>query len=301
MSTSSLRERSREGQRWMALSLASNVFLAVAKLAGGLLGRSQALIADGIESSLDIVSTVMMWAAIKYAERPPDSEHPYGHGKMESMAAVIGSLILMGAGVALGLHSVGEIVALQHGVGEADIPAPFTLVILILTIVSKEGLFRLLHQKGKAIESRAVQTEAFHHRSDAMTSLAAGIGITAALIGGPAWASADDWAALFSCGIIISNGLQMLRGAMGEILDEQIPSEQVREIIEQATAVEGVSNIEKCRVRKSGFVRIADLHVRVPGDCTVREGHRIAHEVKDKLLAAGFHLADVTVHIEPDN
>jgi cation diffusion facilitator family transporter len=146
-----------------------------------------------------------------------------------------------------------------------------------------------------------VQTEAFHHRSDAITSLAAGVGITIAVIGGPAWAVADDWAALFSCGIIISNGLHMLRGAMGEILDEQIPSEQVREIIEQAAAVEGVSNIEKCRVRKSGLVRIADLHVRVPGDCTVREGHRIAHEVQNKLLEADFHLADVTVHIEPDN
>lgn len=301
MAPSSLRERSREGQRWMALSLASNVFLAVAKLAGGILGRSQALIADGIESSLDIVSTIMMWAAIKYAERPPDSEHPYGHGKMESMAAVIGSLILMGAGAALGVHSIGEIIALQHGSTPADVPASFTLIILVLTIITKEVLFRLLHQKGKAIESRAVQTEAFHHRSDAITSLAAGIGITAALIGGPSWAAADDWAALFSCTLIVSNGLHMLRGAMSEILDEQMPSEQIRAITELATSVEGVSNIEKCRVRKSGFVRIADLHVRVPGDCTVREGHRIAHEVKDRLLAADFHLADVTVHIEPDN
>lgn len=296
-----LRERSQEGQRWMALSLTSNIFLALAKLAGGILGRSQALIADGIESSLDIVSTLMMWAAIKYAERPPDREHPYGHGKMESMAAVIGSLTLMGAGVMLAVHSIGEIVALRNGASAGDVPATFTLIILVLTIVTKEGLFRLLHQRGTAIGSRAVQTEAFHHRSDAITSLAAGIGITIAVFGGPAWAAADDWAALFSCGFIVFNGLQMLRGAMGEILDEQMPSEQLRAITDAASLVEGVSNIEKCRVRKSGFVRIADLHVRVPGDCTVREGHRIAHEVKDKLLDGDFQLADVTVHIEPDN
>jgi len=284
----------------MLAGIAANVVLALAKILGGVLGRSHALIADGIESSLDILSSAMMWGAIKYAERPPDSDHPYGHGKMESLAAVAGSLILILAGVSLGVHSVGEIIRLLREPGAGNVPALFTLGILAATILTKEALFRWLDHHGKRIGSMAVQVDALHHRSDALTSLAAGIGITAAVIGGPAWASADDWAALFSCGLIVFNGFQMLRGSMGDILDEQIPAEKMEQILAAARVVPGVSSIEKCRVRKSGFVFLADLHVRVPGDNTVNEGHRIAHQVKDRLLASEFQLSDVTVHIEPE-
>ncbi len=284
----------------MLAGIAANVVLALAKILGGILGRSQALIADGIESSLDILSSAMMWGAIKYAERPPDSDHPYGHGKMESLAAVAGSLILILAGLSLGIHSVGEIIRLLRDPGADNVPALFTLAILAVTILTKEVLFRWLDHHGKRIGSMAVQVDALHHRSDALTSLAAGIGISAALIGGPAWAAADDWAALFSCGLIVFNGFQMLRGSMGDILDEQISPEKMEEILAAAREVPGVSSIEKCRVRKSGFVFLADLHVRVPGANTVSAGHLIAHQVKDRLRASEFQLSDVTVHIEPE-
>ncbi len=292
--------RAREGRKLVLTGVAANVILAVAKVAGGVLGRSNALIADGIESSLDILSSGLMWGAMKYAERPPDTDHPYGHGKMESLAAVTGSIFLTLAGLSLGIHSVGEIIKLQANPGAADIPAAFTLVILGGTIVTKEGLFRWLRRRGEAIGSKAVLTDAWHHRSDAMTSLAAVFGITAALVGGPAWAQADDWAALFSCALILFNGIKMLRSSIGDILDEQASTDVVDEMLVVIRGVPGVTSVEKFRVRKSGFSRFADLHVRVAGSQTVREGHDIAHSVKDRLLTSDFHLADVTVHIEPE-
>lgn len=296
----SLDSRAREGRRLILTGVAANIVLALAKILGGIFGRSNALIADGIESSLDVLSSGMMWLAVKYAGRPPDRDHPYGHGKMESLAAIAGSLVLIFAGAALGFHSVKQIILLSHTAGQSDVPALFTLLILGATIITKELLFRWFHRRGGEIGSRAVQADALHHRSDALTSLAALIGITAALLGGPAWAQADDWAALFSCGIIAFNGLGMLRGSLGDILDQQESSDITEKILILVGGVPGVTSVEKCRVRKSGLIRLADLHVRVDGQRTVREGHDIAHLVKDTLLAAPFQLGDVTVHIEPE-
>jgi cation diffusion facilitator family transporter len=296
----SVARRAKESRHLLLAGVLVNLVLALTKIAGGLLGHSNALIADGIESSLDVLSSAMMWGAIKYAERPPDTDHPYGHGKMESLAAVVGSLLLVGAGVALGVHSVRQILALQGSAEIGRTPSGFTLIVLAITILLKEGLFRWLRLRSEVIESRALQTEAWHHRSDALTSLAAAVGISAALLGGPAWAQADAWAALFSCTVIIFNGVGMLRASMGEVLDAQAAPEIVREILTAVRAVPGVTSVEKCRVRKSGFMRFADIHVRVAGDCTVREGHDIAHLVKNSLLEGNFHLADVVVHIEPE-
>jgi cation diffusion facilitator family transporter len=296
----SVARRANESRKLLLAGILINFIVAVAKIASGLLGHSQALIADGIESSLDVLSSTMMWGAIKYAERPPDSGHPYGHGKMESLAAVGGSLLLVAAGATLGFHSLRQILALQRSTEFGNAPAGFTLVVLVGTILLKEGLFWWFRRRAKAIESRALQAEAWHHRSDALTSLAAGVGISAALIGGPGWRQADAWAALFSCGLIIFNGIGMLRASIGELLDAQAAPEMVTEILAAVQAVPGVTSVEKCRVRKSGFMRFADIHVRVSGDSTVREGHDIAHRVKNSLLQGNFHLADVVVHIEPE-
>lgn len=292
--------RFQEGRRLILIGVAVNVLLALAKILGGWLGHSHALVADGIESSLDIVSSLLLWGAFKYSERPPDEDHPYGHGKMESFAAVLAALLVVAAGFLVALHSVREILAAPASA--AVLPAPYTLVILVGTILIKEGLFRWLSRKGKSLGSRALQADALHHRSDALTSLSAGIGITAALLGGPSWAAADAVAALFSCIIIVLNGWRMFRDSIGEILDEQVSSEVVAEILAEASAVPGVSSVEKCRVRKSGLMHLADLHVRVAGERSVREGHEIAHRVKDRLMAAEqFRLSDVTVHLEPED
>jgi cation diffusion facilitator family transporter len=297
----SMGRRAKESRKLLLAGVFVNLVLALTKVAGGLFGRSSALIADGIESSLDVLSSLMMWGAIRYAERPPDSDHPYGHGKMESLAAVAGSLLLIIAGAGLGLHSIREIFLPQRPAGANSVPASFTLIVLVATIALKEGLFRWVHLRSVSIESKALQTDAWHHRSDAMTSLAAAVGISAALIGGPAWAQADDWAALFSCAVIVFNGLVMLRASIDEVLDAQAAPEIITEILGAVRTVPGVTSVEKCRVRKSGLMRFADIHVRVAGESTVREGHDIAHSVKDRLLDGDFHLADVIVHIEPES
>lgn len=273
-----------------------NSLLAFLKLGAGWMGNSSALVADGLESTLDVLSSAMIWGALKYAERPPDSGHPYGHGKMESLAGASGALLLLGAGVLVAMSSLREILG---GALNRPVPANYTLAVLIVVVVVKEGLFRLANRRGREVESRAVQSDAWHHRSDAITSLAAAVGITICLVGGPAWASADNWAALFSCAIIAFNGVRMLKGSLGELLDAQAPEEIIEGIMDAARAVEGVDNVEKCRVRKSGLSLIADIHVRVRGEVTVTDGHLIAHRVKDTLLNGGYHLLDVTVHIEP--
>jgi cation diffusion facilitator family transporter len=215
---------------------------------------------------------------------------------MESLAGAGGAVLLLVAGVLVALGSLREIVA-----GSINRPAPaaYTLVVLVIVVAVKEGLFRLASRRGREVGSTSVQSDAWHHRSDAITSVAALIGISIALAGGPAWVSADNWAALFSCGIIALNGFLMLKRSLSELLDEQAPEEVIEGIMAAARAVEGVENVEKCRVRKSGLSFIADIHVRVPGDVSVTDGHLVAHRVKDALMAADLLILDVTVHIEP--
>ena len=292
----SLAERSARGRQVLVAGVAVNCLLALLKLGAGWMGNSNALVADGLESTLDVLSSAMIWGALKYAERPPDSDHPYGHGKMESLAGAGGALLLLIAGVLVATGSLKEILA---GALNRPPPAAFTLAVLVAVVVIKEGLFRLGRRRGREVESSAVQSDAWHHRSDALTSLAAAIGITVCLVGGPAWVSADNWAALFSCAIIAFNGVRMLKASVGELLDEQAPGEVIEGIMAAARAVEGVDNVEKCRVRKSGLSLIADIHVRVQGEVTVTDGHFIAHRVKDALMGGGFNILDVTVHIEP--
>ena len=293
---SSLAERSARGRQVLVAGVLVNFFLALLKLCAGWMGNSSALVADGIESTLDVLSSTMIWGALKYAEKPPDSDHPYGHGKMESLAGAGGALLLLAAGVLVAMGSLKEILG---GAMNRQPPAAFTLIVLVAVVVIKEGLFRLANRRGQEVESTAVQSDAWHHRSDAVTSLAAAIGIIVCLAGGQTWASADNWAALFSCAIISFNGIRMLKASLGELLDQQAPEDVIEGIMGAARAVEGVDNVEKCRVRKSGLSLIADIHVRVQGEVSVTDGHFIAHRVKDTLMAGGFHLLDVTVHIEP--
>ena len=291
-----LAERALRGRRVLLAGIFLNALLAVIKITAGWLGHADALVADGVESTLDVFSSVMIWLALKYAERPPDETHPYGHGKVESLAGVAGALLLLGAGVAVAMNSLKEIF---HGAADRPAPAAYTLGVLIFVVAVKEVLFRISHARSREVKSRALEADAWHHRSDALTSLSAVVGILVSLLGGSAFVSADDWAALFSCGIIAWNGILMLKGSLGELMDEQAPQAVIDKILECAQAVEGVVSVEKCRVRKSGLSLIADLHVRVLGDMSVASGHYISHLVKDALMAGGYHLSDVTVHIEP--
>jgi cation diffusion facilitator family transporter len=281
------------GARVALAGMAVNVAFAAAKISAGLFGNSYVLIADGIESALDIAGSFVIWGGLKFAARPPDETHPYGHGKAEPMAAGIVAMGVIFAAIGLAVQSVREIFTPHHG------PAPFTLIVLIVVIVVKEFLFRVVIRLGKNVESTAVQTDAWHHRADALTSVAAFIGISIALLGGEKWYSADDWAALFACGVIAWNGWRLLLPALHEMLDTAPRGEITAAIQRAAQSVPGVLEVEKCLVRKMGISFYVDLHVGVDGGISVRDGHDIAHRVKDAIRQTDARIADVLVHIEP--
>ena len=281
------------GARIALLGMAINFVLAVVKITAGIIGNAYALIADGIESALDIAGSAIIWGGLKFAARPPDATHPYGHGKAEPLAAGVVAAGVIIAAIVLAIESVREILRPHHS------PAPFTLVVLIAVVVVKELLYRSVNRLGRAVESTAVQTDAWHHRSDALTSIAAFIGIGIALIGGPGWESADDWAALFACAVIATNGVRLLWPALHEILDTAPSGGISAEIAAAAGEVEGVLGVEKCLVRKMGLNFYVDLHVFVNGDISVRRGHEIAHQVKAAIRTTEPRIVDVLVHVEP--
>lgn len=281
------------GARLALVGMVANLLLASIKIAAGIVGNAYVLIADGIESALDIAGSAIIWGGLKVAARPPDETHPYGHGKAEPIAAVVVAAGVLAAAVALAVQSVREILVPHHA------PAPFTLVVLLVVVFVKELLYRTVVRLGQNVGSTAVQTDAWHHRTDAITSVAAFIGISIALIGGRGWESADDWAALFACAVIATNGVMLLKPALHEIMDTAPRGEIIAEIERAAESVPGVIETEKCLVRKMGLSFYVDLHVGVDGDISVRHGHDIAHEVKAAIQRANDRIADVLVHIEP--
>jgi cation diffusion facilitator family transporter len=283
-----------DGLKVSGSAIAINLTLALVKISTGVLGNSYALIADGIESTTDIFSSLIVMGGLRISIRPPDEDHPYGHGKAESLAGLIVALFLLGAATLIAYQSIQEIRS-PHGS-----PAWYTLVVLGGVIIVKEWLFRRMLKVGDEMESSALKNDAWHHRSDAITSMATFIGISIALIGGERFAAADDWAALLACTIIYFNGFRLLRATLNEVMDAAAPDDIEDQIRGIACSVDGVVEIEKCRVRKSGLGYLMDLHVVVDGKISVQEGHLIGHHVKDHLIASPIPVTDAVIHIEPD-
>lgn len=282
-----------QGQKTTLVGIAVNVGLVLIKGIAGWLGNSYALIADAMESATDIITSIFVWVGLRTAAKAPDQNHPFGHGKAEPLAAIIVAMSLLAAAILIAIQSIDNI-RTPH-----KTPAPFTLLVLAAVVIVKELLFRRVAQVGAEVESSAVKADAWHHRSDAITSLTAFVGISIALIGGPGYESADDWAALLASAFIVYNAYHIFRPSFGEIMDEAPPGDWQRELETVAMGVPGVKGIEKYRVRKTGFEYFIDLHVQVPGDLTVSQGHDIAHAVKAAILAAKPAVYDVLVHIEP--
>jgi cation diffusion facilitator family transporter len=283
----------RRGQRLALVGLAVNFALAATKLMAGLIGNSYALVADAIESMTDIVGSVVIWGGLHIGAKPADPEHPYGHGKAEALAAFIVAAMIGAAGLGIAVKAAYEIITPSRQ------PETFTLAVLIVVIIVKEVMYRIVRRAAHDLGSGAVHVDAWHHRSDAITSAAAFVGITVAVVGGEPYAWADPAAALIASGVIIYNAVILFRRPLAELMDEE-PTELVCRVRTIAEGVPGVACVEKLTARKSGMRYWVDMHLQVDPEMSVREAHAISHHVKDIVREQLPTVADVLVHIEPD-
>ena len=280
--------------RTIYFSIIGNTALALIKGLAGFFGNSYALIADAIESTTDIFSSLLVLFGLKYAKRPADENHPYGHGKIEPLITFLVVAFLVTSATIIAYESIQNIQT-PH-----KVPKPWTLIVLGGIILWKEISYRIVIKKSKQTKSSSLKADAWHHRSDAITSVTAFIGISIALIFGEGYETADDWAALLASGFILYNSFLIFRPALGEIMDEHLYDDLLEEIREESIKVKGVLGTEKCFIRKAGIKYFVDLHAIVDGGISVKEGHHISHELKDHLKNIIPNLEQVLIHIEPD-
>ncbi len=285
--------RAKAGIRATLLGMAVSGLLATVKLVAGIIGHSHALVADAVESFSDLFSSAIVWGGLTLSAKPPDDDHPYGHGKAESLAALAVGLMLIGAAIGIAVQAIREILVPQRA------PALMTFFVLIGVVIVKELLFRFSNRVAAGIDSLALRADAWHHRSDAITSLIAAIGISISLIGGEGYESADVWAALLASGVIAFNGSRFLHQATLELMDTRPDPQLISNISLAATSVAGVRTVEKVLVRKVGMNYWVDMHIEVDGELTVYEGHELAHRAKDAIQNKHPNVADVTIHVEP--
>jgi cation diffusion facilitator family transporter len=282
-----------KAQRTAYLSISGNTGLAVVKFLAGYFGNSYALLADAIESTSDIFSSLLVLFGLRYSSKPADSNHPYGHGRAEPLVTFLVVGFLVSAAAIIAYESIQNIQT-PH-----ELPKPFTLIVLGVIILIKEIFYRIVMRTSKQTNSSSLKADAWHHRSDAITSLTAFIGISVALLLGKGYEAADDWAALVGSGVIVYNSYLIFRPALGEIMDENLYDDLIAEIRKISLEVDGVVGTEKCLVRKTGMKFHVDLHAIVDGSLTVKAGHDIAHNLKRALCQKLPQLADVLIHIEP--
>jgi cation diffusion facilitator family transporter len=277
------------------LGLLANALLVVIKLVAGVLGNAYVLIADAVESSADLFSSVIVWGGLRLAARDADEDYPFGYGKAEPLAAAVVALMLVGAAAGIAIEAVREIRTPHHA------PAAFTLGVLLAVIGVKEVLFRRVRGVGKELASTAVTADAWHHRSDALTSLAAFVGISVAVVGGPGWEAADDWAALAAAAVILVNAVRLLRPAVHDLMDRSPGGELLERIGHAAAGTPGVRHIEKLKVRKSGLAYYVDLHVQADPLMSLHDAHDLSGRVKAAIRAEVSEVSGVLIHMEPYN
>jgi cation diffusion facilitator family transporter len=274
-------------------SIIGNTFLAALKWIAGFFGNSYALIADAIESTADIFASFLVLFGLKYANRPADENHPYGHGRIEPLITFLVVGFLLFSAIFIAHESIINIQT-PH-----QLPRPFTLFVLGGIIIWKEISYRIVIKQSKLTNSSSLKADAWHHRSDAITSIAAFIGISVALLLGKGYEAADDWAALFASGFILYNSYLIFRPALGEIMDEHVYDDVIDSIRSISKNVEGIVTTEKCFIRKAGMYYHVDLHAVVDGAISVKHGHEIAHLLKDTLREQIPQIGHVLIHIEP--
>jgi len=274
-------------------SIIGNTGLAIIKGLAGYFGNSYALIADAIESTSDIFSSFLVLFGIKYSNRPADANHPYGHGRAEPLITFLVVGFLITSATVIAYESI-ENIRTPHG-----LPKPYTLIILAAIIIWKEISYRLVIQRSKETNSSSLRADAWHHRSDAITSVAAFVGISFALIMGDGYEAADDWAALFASGFILYNSYLIFRPALSEIMDENLYDDMIEEIRKVSSSVDGIVGTEKCFIRKSGMRYHVDLHALVDATISVKQGHYLSHKLQDTLREEIPELGNILIHIEP--
>jgi cation diffusion facilitator family transporter len=282
-----------DGMRLAQVGMLLNTVLAIVKVLAGLFGHSYALIADGIESSADIFGSLIVWSGLRVARRSADNAYPFGYGKAEALAAAAVGLLLLGAAIGISIEAIREIFIPHHA------PAPFTLAVLVGVVLIKELFFRRVSRVATASGSTAVHADAWHHRSDAITSLAAFIGIGIALVGGPGWERADDWAALVAACVIVYNGLKVMRPALAELMD-RAPGEALLTRVERAAhSVPGVLATEKLKMRRAGTAYYVDIHVQADPALSLHEAHILSGMVKGAIRREVPEVSGVLIHMEP--
>lgn len=291
--TSSTQSNQQTAVKATYFSIVGNMLLAILKWFTGYFGNSYAMIADAIESTADIFSSLLVLFGLKIANKPADENHPYGHGRLEPLITFLVVAFLVISAVIIAHESIANI-RTPH-----ELPKPFTLFVLGPIIIWKEISYRLVMRKAMQTNSSSLKADAWHHRSDAVTSIAAFIGIGIALYFGEGYESADDWAALFASGFILYNSYKIFRPALGEIMDEHVYDDLVANIRKVALTVNGVKGTEKCFIRKAGMIYHVDLHATVAATISVKTGHDIAHQLKDTLRQEIPQLGHVLIHIEP--
>jgi cation diffusion facilitator family transporter len=286
------------GIRAVQVGVVINAALAAVKLAAGVVGHAYALVADAVESLADIFASLIVWGGLHISSQPPDEDHPFGHGKAEALAAAVVAMMLIGAAIVIALHSIREI-RTPH-----KTPAPWTLIVLVAAMAIKWILAQRVKAVGEMTGSRAIEADAAHHLSDAVTSAAAFIGISVAVLGsryagGTGWEQADDWAALIASIVIGYNGFSMLRGTVDDLMD-RVPGKDVLQAIERAAhSVPDVMATEKLTARRSGTTFWVTLHVQAAPTLSLQDAHIVSGKVKSAIRAAVPKVEWVLVHMEP--
>ncbi|MDD2474301.1 MAG: cation diffusion facilitator family transporter [Dysgonamonadaceae bacterium] len=275
------------------VSLFGNVVLFFIKLITGILGHSFAIIADAVESLSDVISSFLIYIGLKISAKPSDEDHPFGHGKVEPIVSFIVALFLVGSAGFIASQAIDNLQSPQK------MPNPYTLVVLAAIIIYKEFFYQYVNRKSEETSSTSLKADAWHHRSDAITSLAAFIGIGMALLLGEGYEKLDDWAALVASLIIVINAYFVFRPALGELLDEQKYDDLIDKVRDVAENVDGVIDTEKCFIRKFGMRYVVDIHVRVSAQISVVEGHTIGHAVQYAVQENIPEVEHVFTHVEP--
>ncbi len=275
-----------------------NALLVVIKFVAGIMGRSSALVADAVHSLTDFVSDIVVLVFVRLSGKPRDKDHRYGHGKFETLATMIIGVLLLAAGVMLFVNGLKQVIDSLEG---AEIPEPswVALVVAGVSVLVKEILFRYTVKEGKTLNSDAVIANAWHHRSDAISSLGTVVGIGGAILLGEKWRILDPIAAMIVSVLIVKAGYDIIKPSADELLESSLPQERVDEIIETIESVPGVKGYHNLRTRKIGNAMVIDVHLKMDGDQKLKEAHDIATRVEKAIGDRFGENSFINIHMEP--